>query len=82
MDIDVRSAYDKGWRSQQTGSDWDDAADRFDRRYGRTHELRVAWMDGWSDSQCGHKKWHAITCPKGLTLGTNGNHDGHEGCEE
>jgi hypothetical protein len=38
-------------------------------------------MDGWSDRSQGHKKGHALRCPLGLTLGYNGNHDGHSDCE-
>ena len=99
MTLTLKQAYDKGWASQGTNVDWDEAVDRFDRKYapkqpsaewGRLlsdpavradYELSVAWMDGWSDRVFCHRKGHALRCEKGLTLGYNGNHDGHENCE-
>jgi hypothetical protein len=85
--ITVKQAYNKGWASQGTNADWDDAAVRFDRKYAPdalrsplSHELSVAWMDAWSDRQAGRRKGHALRCPKGLTLNTN--HTGHDDCED
>ena len=71
-----REAYSKGWRSQGTSADWDDALARFAARYcgcpaTRMCSLEHAWADGWSDRQAGRAWGHALDCEA----------DEHETCE-
>lgn len=57
MTLTIEQAYDKGWLSQRTQSDWDVALERFSRRYCAPHPARQmcafehAWADGWDDHQ-------------------------------
>lgn len=73
--MDRKTAYLKGWASQGTQSDWDEALERFSRKYapGQWSVLHDAWCDGWSDRQAGHTKGHALTCPAN-------NYGGHAEC--
>jgi hypothetical protein len=54
--ITLRQAYDKGFASQRTSSDWDEALMRFSRRYCQPHnpremcDLEQCWSDGFDDA--------------------------------
>lgn len=74
--LTIKQAYDKGWASSLTDADWDEAADRFDRKYGWAKAIREAWMDGWSDRTIGHKKGHALRCKN-----PDAELHGHDVCE-